>query len=63
MLGAGILILNSNNNVLLLLRDDKIGIPFPNMWDIPGGEVEKDETPEQAIRREINEEFGIVNLE
>jgi 8-oxo-dGTP diphosphatase len=60
--GAGIILLNSNNQVLLLLRDDKIDIPFPNMWDIPGGKVEEAEFPEQALRREIMEEMSINNL-
>jgi 8-oxo-dGTP diphosphatase len=62
MKGAGILLLNSNNEVLLLLRDDKPEIPFPNMWDIPGGKVEENETPEQTIYREMNEELGLENL-
>jgi 8-oxo-dGTP diphosphatase len=62
MIGAGIILLNSNNEVLLLLRDDKIEIPFPNMWDIPGGKVEDSETPEEAIRREMMEEMSIEDL-
>jgi 8-oxo-dGTP diphosphatase len=62
MIGAGIIFLNSNNEVLLLLRDDRVDIPFPNMWDIPGGKVEINEDPEFAVRREMNEELGIANL-
>ena len=62
MIGAGIILLNSNNEVLLLLRDNKIDIPFPNMWDIPGGKVEDGESPEQAVRREMMEEMSIKNL-
>ncbi len=62
MIGAGIILLNNNNEVLLILRDNKLSIPFPNMWDIPGGKVEIGETPEEAIRREMNEEMGLVNL-
>jgi 8-oxo-dGTP pyrophosphatase MutT (NUDIX family) len=29
-------------------------------WDIPAGAIESDETPEQAIRRELNEEIGLL---
>ena len=62
MKGAGIIFLNSNNEVLLLLRDDTVDIPFPNMWDIPGGKVEDNETPIEAIRRELMEEMSIKDL-
>lgn len=47
MLGAGIILLNKKNQVLLLLRDNKADIPFPNMWDIPGGRVEHNESPDR----------------
>lgn len=62
MIGAGIILLNSNNEVLLLLRDNKVDIPYPNMWDIPGGKVEENENPEFTVRREMHEELGILDL-
>lgn len=62
MKGAGIIFLNSNNEVLLLLRDNKIDISFPRMWDIPGGKIEDNESPEDAVRREMNEELGLNDL-
>jgi 8-oxo-dGTP diphosphatase len=57
--GAGILLLNSNNELLMLLRDDIPNIPFPNMWDIPGGKVEPGEIPEETVKREMMEEMGL----
>lgn len=62
MLGAGIILLNKKNQVLLLLRDNKADIPSQNMWDIPGGRVEHNESPEFTVRREMFEELGIVDL-
>jgi 8-oxo-dGTP diphosphatase len=57
--GAGILMLNSNNELLMLLRDDILSIPFPNMWDIPGGKVEPGEIPEETVKREMMEEMEL----
>ena len=48
-----------NGQLLVYLRDDFAHIPFPNMWDFPGGVREGDETAEQCVLRELEEEFGI----
>jgi 8-oxo-dGTP diphosphatase len=31
---------------------------FPGCWDIPGGHVDRDETPREALGRELEEETG-----
>jgi 8-oxo-dGTP diphosphatase len=54
------LALISDNRVLTLLRDDRPDIPFPAMWDFPGGGREDDETPVQCALRELDEEFSLI---
>jgi len=57
--GAGIIFhIRSTGELMFFLRDDKPGIPFPNMPDIIGGHLEGNETPEQTARREISEELS-----
>lgn len=46
-------------NLLTYLRDDKPGLPWAAMWDLPGGGREGEETPENCLLRELHEEFGL----
>lgn len=55
--GASILFVNPSREILLLLRDDRPDLLFPNKWDVPGGHVEADESPEACIIREMREEI------
>ena len=57
--GTSIIFVNDQKEVLLFLRDDKPDIPFPNMWDVPGGHVDDGETPEECIVREMKEEMDL----
>lgn len=53
------LLFDGNNKLLIYLRDDKPEISFPGYWDLFGGRVEAEETPEQALVRELKEELNI----
>ena len=50
-------------SVLTILRDDKENIPWPNMWELPGGGREGDESPFECAVREVFEELGITLTE
>jgi len=54
---AAIIFENDKGELLLYLRDNKPGIPFPLHWDLIGGHVEEGETPEEALVREVKEEL------
>ena len=47
------------DRILTILRDDKPSIPWPNMWELPGGGREDDESPFECAAREVYEELGI----
>ncbi len=44
---------------LLLLARRPEGDPLAGYWELPGGKVEPDETPEAALEREWREELGV----
>jgi 8-oxo-dGTP diphosphatase len=56
---AAIIFENEKGELLLYLRDNKAEIPFPNHWDLFGGHIEKGESPEEALVREVKEELNI----
>jgi 8-oxo-dGTP diphosphatase len=57
---ASIVLLDALHRCLLFLRDDKPTIPYPDTWDVLGGQVEPGETAEQAIEREMLEELELI---
>lgn len=52
---VGAIIENENNEILCALRSPKMSLP--NMWEFPGGKLEKGEGFKEAIEREIREEL------
>ena len=54
MVGAAVLIVNHQNELLMLLRTDN------GCWGIPGGAMEPGESLEETARRETFEETGLT---
>ena len=53
------MIIERDNRVLLLRRG--MTAPWmPGRWNLPGGNVERGETPEQGAIREAEEEAGVI---
>ncbi len=52
-MGSGVLFLNTKNELLILKTT------YKEHWTIPGGTVDKDESPRDAVVREVKEEIGL----
>lgn len=50
-------VLEKNGKVLVARR--RKGDRFEGLWEFPGGKLEKGETPEACLRRELAEELGV----
>ena len=56
ILGVGALIIRDDTIVLV----ERAGEPLKGQWSLPGGVVEVGESLEEAVRREVAEETGLV---
>ena len=55
---VAIAMIESDGRWLLQLRDDIEGILYPGLWALFGGHLDPGETPEVALRRELEEEIN-----
>jgi len=51
-------ILQRENKILVAERP--VGKPYSGFWEFPGGKIEADESGEDALKRELHEELGII---
>ena len=54
---AAACMIDGDGRILLAQRPE--GKSMAGLWEFPGGKVEKNETPEAALVRELKEELGI----
>ncbi len=54
---VGAVIMDRAQRLLLIQRGHE---PAAGLWSLPGGRIEPGETDEQAVRREIREECGLI---
>jgi len=59
IVGALAVVKNSNEQFLMGLRNDQERPDLHHLWEFPGGVVEFDEKPEEAVVREVEEEMGV----
>ena len=58
LLVAACALVDADNRILLAQRPE--GKSLAGLWEFPGGKVEKGETPEETLVRELEEELGIA---
>jgi 8-oxo-dGTP diphosphatase len=57
LLVSAVALIDADGRVLLAQRPE--GKSMAGLWEFPGGKVERGETPEAALIRELHEELGI----
>jgi len=57
MLVVAAALVDADHRVLIAKRPE--GKSMAGLWEFPGGKVEPDERPEEALLRELREELGI----
>jgi 8-oxo-dGTP diphosphatase len=57
LLVAAVALVDRDNRVLIAKRP--AGKSMAGLWEFPGGKVDGDETPEQALVRELKEELAV----
>lgn len=55
----GVAVISNDQGQILIDRRRPEGA-MGGLWEFPGGKIEKGETVEECIKREINEELGIL---
>lgn len=57
--GAKVVLL-CDDQIIAIQRDEKPGLRFSGMWDLPGGGREENESPVETASREVFEELGMT---
>jgi len=60
LLVSAVALIDADGRVLLAQRPE--GKAMAGLWEFPGGKIEADETPEDALIRELHEELGISTV-
>jgi 8-oxo-dGTP diphosphatase len=58
MLVVAVALVDADGRVLIAQRPE--GRSMAGLWEFPGGKIEADERPEDALIRELREELGIA---
>ncbi|MDB5182177.1 MAG: hydrolase [Candidatus Saccharibacteria bacterium] len=61
--GTKVILEDPQGRILACQRDNNPAIPFPDLWDFPGGGAEPGETLLQCGIRELEEEFGLIGVD
>ncbi len=56
---VSIALIDRDGEFLIRRRPALLDSPMSGLWEFPGGKCEKNETPEEALRRECLEETGL----